>query len=95
MPGPEVCKSAAACRAAPAPQPSIYGAPSSATFNGQGNVSPSVVGKPVVKSLTRAEKLTRVLKGCGKDKARKKRAVCERATRKRYGPVKPEGKTGS
>jgi hypothetical protein len=87
--GPEECKSASTCREAPAAQPSIYGAPSSATFEGVGNVVQSSVKPGVkVKKLTRAEKLARALKVCGKDKARGKRAVCERRARSLYGPVK-------
>jgi hypothetical protein len=35
---PPPCDTGDSCKAAPAPQPSIYGAPASATFNGAGNV---------------------------------------------------------
>jgi hypothetical protein len=92
-PRPEECTSATTCRAAPAAQPSIYGAPSSETFTGTGNIAPS---KPAVKpkSLTRAEKLTRALKACKRDRARTKRITCERKARKQYGPVKPKGVRG-
>jgi hypothetical protein len=38
---PPSCETEGSCRAAPAPQPSIYGAPSSATFNGTGNLTPT------------------------------------------------------
>lgn len=89
-PEPPECKSAGACRAAPAPQPSIYGAPASATFVGAGDVIPSPVTKSVVraKALTRAQKLAKALRACGKDNPKKKRAVCERQARKRYGSAK-------
>jgi hypothetical protein len=39
------------------------------------------------KSLTRTQKLTAALKACHKKKGAK-RAACERAARKRYGPAK-------
>lgn len=38
---PPACTTADSCRAAPSPQPAIYGAPASATFSGAGNVAPS------------------------------------------------------
>jgi hypothetical protein len=38
---PPPCVTAEGCRAAPVPQPAIFGAPSSATFSGFGNVAPS------------------------------------------------------
>ncbi len=91
--GAPACGTAEACRAAPAPQPAIFGDPSSATFAGIGNLtSPPGTGKPVTKSkaLTRAQKLTRALTTCRKrDKAHSaKRAVCERSARKQFGTGK-------
>jgi hypothetical protein len=48
---PPPCVTADACRAAPSPQPSIFGSPSSATFSGAGNVGPpSVQAKAKLKS---------------------------------------------
>jgi hypothetical protein len=47
----------------------------------------SVTGCAKKKSLTRAQKLAAALKACHK-KARGKRASCERAARKKYGPIK-------
>jgi len=38
---PPPCGTADSCKAAQTPQPSIFGEPSSATFNGQGNVTPA------------------------------------------------------
>jgi hypothetical protein len=38
--GSPPCSTEASCRPAPTPQPSIYGAPSSATFSGVGNIAP-------------------------------------------------------
>jgi NHL repeat len=39
-PPPPACTTAEACRTAPAPQPSIFGAPASQTFSGVGNLTP-------------------------------------------------------
>ncbi len=81
---PPPCTSGDSCKAAPAPQPDIFGPTPSATFNGVGNVVGSV-NVPVVtrKSLTRSQKLERALRVCHKKKV-KKRAVCERQAHKRY-----------
>jgi hypothetical protein len=63
--------------------------PGSLTFQGPGNLTPE---KPIIKPKTaaqvRAEKLTRALKACRRDKPGRKRAACEKLARKRYGPVK-------
>ncbi len=48
---PPPCSSGDACKAAPAPQPAIFGAPASATFSGAGNVTPEV--PPVAKKTTK------------------------------------------
>jgi hypothetical protein len=63
---PPECETEASCRAAPTPQPALYGAPSSATFSGAGNVSPPVVpaGKPKVKVKVKPKPK------CGKHKAK-------------------------
>jgi DNA-binding beta-propeller fold protein YncE len=84
------CVSAAACRAEPLVQPDIFGAPSSVTFSGKGNIVVLPKKKPVTKSLTRKQKLARALKACGKKRGRK-RSVCERSARKRFGPKKTTG----
>jgi hypothetical protein len=60
------CTTAEACRAAPNPEPGIYGAPPSATFNGLGNLTPAPA-KPAVKK--KAVK-------CAKGKTRNKHRVC-------------------
>ncbi len=82
---PPVCTTADACRAAPSPQPGIYGAPASATFSGVGNLTPVPPGPKVE---TRAQKLTKALAQCHKDRAKKKRAKCEATAKKKYGPLK-------
>jgi hypothetical protein len=81
------CTTTDSCRVAPAAQPSIFGAPSSATFSGAGNVviqpSSNVIAKG--RALTRAQKLVAALKVCKKDRAKSRRVSCERRARKRYG----------
>ena len=70
------CTTTESCRAAPVAQPSIYGAPSSATFSGAGNLaSPApVVAKKVVKKKPPAR--------CAKGKKRDKRGVCVKSRKK-------------
>ncbi len=79
------CTSGDSCKAAPSPQPEIFGPAPSATFSGTGNVvvEPSTKAtKP--KSLTQAQKLARALAACRKKKDKAKRAACERQARKLY-----------
>ena len=91
---PAGCVTADACRTAPTPQPGVYGAPASATFNGIGNLGgreSNPPAKPAVKKTAaqvRAEDLKKALKKCRTDKKKKKRATCEKSARKRYGPAK-------
>jgi hypothetical protein len=47
---PPACTTAETCHAAPAPQPSIYGAPASQTFSGLGNLAPAAKVKSKAKS---------------------------------------------
>ncbi len=79
---PASCTTGDACKPAPTPQPAIYGAPSSATFSGAGNVVPSA--GVTSRALTRAQKLAGALKACRK-RAKKKRAACKRRARRAYG----------
>jgi hypothetical protein len=79
------CTTADSCRSAPGAQPSIFGSPSSSTFNGPGNSQSSVAGvKPKPKALSRAQNLAVLLKACRKKRDGHKRAVCERQARKRF-----------
>lgn len=91
---PPPCETGDSCKAAPTPQPSIFGEPSSATFSGVGNVAapPAVGVKAKAKPLTRAQKLAGALKVCRRDRKRAKRQACEKAAKKRYGPVKSKKK---
>jgi hypothetical protein len=84
---PPPCGTADSCRAASMPQPDIAAAPASQTFSGSGNFVPPAA-KLVVKSLTRAQKLTKALSVCTKEKNKKKRAACTKRAKKLYGPVK-------
>jgi len=83
------CTTADACREAPEPQPAIFGAPSSATFTGAGNVSSPAAAVVKRRSLTRAQKLERALNACHEKKSTRKRRGCERQARNRYGTKKP------
>jgi hypothetical protein len=85
------CVTADACRTASSPQPSVFGAPASATFSGQGNPSPSSVVKPRSVALTRAQLLAKALGTCRKDRKQAKRRACEQQARKKYG-AKPKTK---
>jgi hypothetical protein len=80
---PPECTSGDSCKAAPSPQPEIFGPAPSATFNGVGNVTASSSGRVVSRSVTRAQRLARALRACRKQN-RKMRTVCERQARKRY-----------
>lgn len=81
---PPACTTADSCRAAPAPQPEVFGAPASATFSGPGNPVPPAVAKKKTAAQIRAEKLAKALKACTK-KPKSKRSSCVRHARKQYG----------
>lgn len=79
------CDTEASCRAAPTPQPGIFGSPSSSTFSGAGNLTQAVAPPVVVtKSLTRAQKLQRALRICHAKKSKGRRAMCERNAKTKY-----------
>jgi hypothetical protein len=80
---PPACTTADICRSAPTPQPQIFGPPASATFSGQGNITPLA---PKRVTSTRAQLLAKALGSCRRkySKSRKRRAACERQARKRY-----------
>jgi hypothetical protein len=93
---PPACSTGDSCKAAPSPQPALFGSPSSATFSGAGNVVPAGL-IPAVKSrsLMRAQKLARAMRACQKRKGRVRRAACVRNARKRYGPARVSGKANA
>ncbi len=66
---PRQCETEASCKQPPTPQPGIYGAPPSATFNGLGNFTP---GAPVVPKKVTKKKLAK----CPKGKVRNKKGRC-------------------
>jgi hypothetical protein len=80
---PPACTTVDACRAAPAPQPSIFGPPASATFAGPGNAVPPAPAP--TRPLTAHERLLRALRACHRDRNRHRRHACERRAKRRYG----------
>jgi hypothetical protein len=82
---PPPCGTSDSCKAAPSPQPAIFGSPASATFNGSGDVVAPVSASVVkAKRLTAAQLLARALRRC-RGKKGEARRVCERVARGRYG----------
>lgn len=77
------CDEIASCRPSGGVAPSGTEEPASETFVGVGNLPPSSPGS-VKKPLTRAQKLHKALVACEK-RPRKKRAVCERQARRKFG----------
>jgi hypothetical protein len=91
---PPACSTGDSCKPSPSVQPPIFGAPSSATFSGAGNVSQSGSGTLAkAKSLTKAQKLARALRACHQKKGGKRRGACERQARARYAAKR--SKTGT
>ena len=91
------CKDEATCKTAATSAPALPGVPPSASYSGPGDIGRVTVlaakgGKPPVKALTRAQKLTKALKACKKLKKKTTRAACQRQARRRYGPLKKKGK---
>jgi hypothetical protein len=88
----EACTSAEVCLPAQTSQPEQLRATGTATFSGPGNLTPPPAKVSVVLKKTpaqiRAAKFAKALKGCRRDRSKRKRVLCERAVRKRYGPVK-------
>jgi hypothetical protein len=84
---PPPCDTEGSCRGAPAPQPAIYGAPSSATFTGSGNLAP-------VSSAPAAPRVVKKTTGCGRDFVKKRGRCVRRKTKsgkaKRAGRVRDD-----
>jgi hypothetical protein len=85
---PPPCTTESSCKDSPTPQPSIYGAPASATFSGAGNLTPPAAVKAKAKPETRAQKLTKALAVCHREKKKARRKACEASARKKFGAVK-------
>ena len=81
---PPACTTTDSCRAAPSPQPGVFGAPSSATFAGAGNAPPPTVAKKTTK------KTVKYKKGFAKNKKRK----CVKKPRKKSKRAKKAGHNG-
>jgi hypothetical protein len=88
---PPPCNTGDSCKPAPSPQPGIFGAPSSATFSGLGNVA-ATTPKPQAKPLTRAQKLAKALTACRR-KPKRRRPACVKQAHKKYGPVRKARKS--
>jgi DNA-binding beta-propeller fold protein YncE len=72
---PPPCVTAEGCRAAPVPQPAVFGAPSSATFSGTGNLLPaSPVSGAKHKSAKCKRGFVKRKRRCVRKKSRAKRA---------------------
>jgi hypothetical protein len=68
------CETEASCRAAPSPQPALYGAPASATFSGTGNVAS--LSTPVAKVKSKAKTVK-----CGKRRGKPRCAKAKKGRR--------------
>jgi hypothetical protein len=88
----EPCTSGEGCRPAQTPKPEGSGVPPTSTVSGPGNLHPAAAPPQVPVKKTpaqiRAAKLVKALKACRRDGSKRKRVLCERSARKRYGPVK-------
>jgi hypothetical protein len=72
---PPACETEASCKAPPTPQPPIYGAPPSATFNGPGNLAP-LPSPSLVKVAKKTVK-------CGKGLVKNGKGKCVKRVRKK------------
>ncbi|HEV3071947.1 MAG TPA: hypothetical protein VGY76_11040 [Solirubrobacteraceae bacterium] len=89
LPAPE-CDTEVSCRAAPTPQPAIFGAPASATFTGPGNLTPATTGgvstkaakaKPKAGRSTKKRRRAKAPRACRK-RSKGRRAACSRGARR-------------
>ena len=98
-PTPESSCAGEACQGTPASAPSI-GTPASITTAPSGNlVAPPFKeseekppGKPAVKPLRNAQRLSNALHACHGDKRKDRRKRCEKAARKKYAPKRNKAK---
>jgi hypothetical protein len=79
------------CQGLPSAPP-IFATPSSVTFNGIGNFPSLPLAKSETIAQAKAKELAKALKACKKDRAKKKRASCEKSARKKYGATKAKTK---
>jgi hypothetical protein len=83
----DACQSPSAAPEDPTPASLIFQGPGDVTF------AAPPVATPKAKSPTRAQKLARALRACGKKQARK-RPACRRQARRAYGPVRAKKSNG-
>jgi NHL repeat/WD40-like Beta Propeller Repeat len=72
---PSPCETEASCKAAPEPQPGIYGPPPSATFSGPGNLTPEIAPPP--------KKVVKKTVKCKRNFVKNKKNKCIRKKRKK------------
>ena len=83
---PPPCETEASCKASPTPQPSVYGAPASATFSGPGNVTPEVAAPPkhVTKKTVKCKRgFIKKKTECVRSESKKRGKKAKRASRNR------------
>ena len=86
---PPPCTTADSCRAAPTPQPTIFGVGPTETLVSTGNLPPlAAPAKVAAKPLTRAEELAKALKACRRKAKVHERTRCESQARSKYGAHK-------
>ena len=92
---PPACTNTDSCRAAPSPQPEVFGSPASATFSGPGNQAPPppAAAKPKTAEQLRIEHLNAAIKKCHSKRNRHNRAVCEKTARKTYAKKASAGRS--
>jgi hypothetical protein len=81
---PPPCETEGSCRGAPAAQPSLYGAPSSATFDGAGNLTPTPSATP--------KKVAKKAAKCKKGFVKNKKGKCVKKPKKRSKKLKKKSK---
>ncbi len=80
---PPPCATADACRSVAAPQPSIYGAPSSQTFSGAGNLAPPTVVEPKARPKSKPAKCKKGVRHECKKKPKTKHKSARKAARRK------------
>jgi len=89
------CQEVETCRPA-APTEPVFSSPATTAPSGSSNLTPSPPVKTPVKVVvkpTRTQLLAKALKACKKNKSKHRRAVCERAARKKYAAKKASKST--
>jgi hypothetical protein len=87
---PASCTNADSCRAAPSPQPGLFGSPASATFSGAESMTPAQSQPKPSPVVSSKQRLVKALAACRKKykNSRTHRVRCERLARARYGSKK-------